>query len=121
MPKGQLTRKQVSQKIKLMVVLRTAKTDYIKAEWEGIPVQFVDPKLTSQLCPIYGVKLQEDWFHRRKLLCINCKKSMDRDVVASMNIACKGWSRFCHPGGLLVEAVKGNVDWNNGPMKPLVL
>jgi len=22
---------------------------------------------------------------------------MDRDVVASMNIACKGWTRFIHP------------------------
>lgn len=42
-------------------------------------------------------------------------KSMDRDVVASMNIAYKGWSRFCHPRGLPEEAVKGNVD------KPLIL
>ena len=36
-------------------------------------------------------------------------KTMDRDVVASMNISYKGWSRFCHPGGLPAEAVKGNV------------
>lgn len=81
-----------------------------KAEWEGIPVNFVDPKRTSQLCPICGGKLQGDRFHRRKLLCINCKKSMDRDVIASMNIAYKGWSRFCHPGGLLVEAMNGNLE-----------
>jgi putative transposase len=88
-----------------------------KAEWEGIPVRFVDPKRTSQLCPICGGRLQEDRFHRRKLLCINCKKSMDRDVIASMNIAYKGWSRFCHPRGLSNEAMKGNVEY----LQPLIL
>ncbi|SMH72363.1 protein of unknown function [Candidatus Nitrosotalea okcheonensis] len=35
---------------------------------------------------------------------------MDRDVIASMNIAYKGWSRFCHPRGFPIEAVNGNVD-----------
>ena len=79
-----------------------------KAAWEGIPVVFVDPKRTSQLCPICGKRTQEDKFQRRKLWCSNCGKSMDRDVVASMNIAHKGWSRFCHPRGLSDEAVKGN-------------
>ena len=88
-----------------------------KAEWEGIPVQFVDPKRTSQLCPICGGKLQEDRFHRRKLLCINCKKSMDRDVIASMNIAYKGWSRFCHPRGLSVEAMNRNLE----NLQPVIL
>jgi putative transposase len=34
---------------------------------------------------------------------------MDRDIVASMNIAYKGRSRFCHPRGLPVEAMRGNV------------
>lgn len=80
-----------------------------KAAWVGIPVYFVDPKRTSTLCPICGVKIQEDRQNRRKLWCSNCMKSMDRDVVASMNISYKGWSRFCHPGGLSAEAVKGNV------------
>ena len=80
-----------------------------KASWTGIPVGFVDPKRTSQLCPICGGRLQEDRFHRRKLLCINCKKSMDRDVIASMNIAYKGWSRFCHPRGLPSEVMNRNV------------
>ncbi|MEO9309076.1 MAG: hypothetical protein ABI337_02140 [Nitrososphaera sp.] len=41
---------------------------------------------------------------------------MDRDVVASMNIAYKWRSRFCHPRGLSVEAVKGNV----GLFEPLI-
>jgi len=88
-----------------------------KAEWKGIPVTFVDPKRTSQLCPICGGKLQEDRFHRRKLLCINCKKSMDRDVIASMNIAYKGWSRFCHPRGLSDEAMNKNLE----NLQPVIL
>ena len=92
-----------------------------KAAWEGIPVDFVDPKRTSKLCPICGDRIQEDRQNRRKLLCINCKRAMDRDVMASMNIACKGWSRFCHPRGLSGEAVKRNVDWNNISMQPLIL
>jgi putative transposase len=41
---------------------------------------------------------------------------MDRDMVASMNIAYKGWSRFCHPRGLPVEAVKGNVEFVSNPL-----
>jgi len=89
-----------------------------KAEWEGIPVVFVDPKRTSRLCPICGRAFQEDKPNRRKLWCNNCSKSMDRDVVASMNIAYKGWARFTHPRGLPVEAVKGNVAFLE---KPLIL
>ncbi|MGB9003662.1 MAG: transposase [Nitrosotalea sp.] len=88
-----------------------------KASWEGIQIQFVDPRRTSQLCPICGDRTQEDRLRRRKLWCNNCKRSMDRDVVASMNVACKGWSRFCHPRGLPVEAVKRNVE----TLQPLIL
>ncbi len=80
-----------------------------KARWEGIPVYFVNPKRTSQICPICGGKLQEDRLNRRKLWCSNCGKLMDRDVVASMNIAHKGWARFTHPRGLPDEAMKRNV------------
>ena len=88
-----------------------------KAAWSGIPVRYVDPKSTSKLCPVCGERIREDIHNRRKLSCINCGKSMDRDVVASMNIAHKGWSRFCHPGGLPSEAVKGNSD----NLQPIIL
>ncbi len=88
-----------------------------KAKWEGIPIKFVDPKRTSKFCPICEGVLQEDKLNRRKLLCINCNKMMDRDVVASMNIGYKGWARFTHPRGLPDEAMKGNVDRLN----PLIL
>jgi len=87
-----------------------------KADWEGVPVVFVDPKRTSKLCPICGGSLQEDRQNRRKLWCNNCSKSMDRDVVASMNIAYKGWARFTHPRGLPVEAMKGNVEFVSNPL-----
>jgi putative transposase len=86
-----------------------------KADWEGVPVVFVDPKRTSKLCPICGGSLQEDK-QNRKLWCNNCMKSMDRDVVASMNIAYKGWARFTHPRGLSVEAMKGNVVFVSSPL-----
>jgi putative transposase len=75
-----------------------------KANWEGIPVKFVDPKCTSKLCPVCGKRIQEDRQNRRKLWCNNCMKSMDRDVVASLNIAYKGWARFTHPRGDTGEA-----------------
>lgn len=88
-----------------------------KATWDGIPVQFVDPKRTSMLCPICGDRLQADTQNRRKLLCINCKRVMDRDVVAALNISYKGWSRFCHPRGLSDEAMRGNME----NLKPLIL
>ncbi len=88
-----------------------------KASWAGIPVQFIDPKRTSKLCPICGERIQEDRLNRRKVLCSNCGRSMDRDVVASMNIAHKGWSRYCHPRGLSSEAVKGNPD----NLEPVIL
>ncbi len=88
-----------------------------KASWEGIPVRFVDPKRTSQLCPVCGDRIQEDRLQLRKLWCINCKRKMDRDVVAALNISYKGWSRFCHPRGLSDEAMRGNVE----TLQPLIL
>ncbi|MDE1826005.1 MAG: transposase [Thaumarchaeota archaeon] len=88
-----------------------------KSSWEGIPVQFVDPRGTSQLCPICGNRTQEDRLQLRKLWCINCKRAMDRDVVAALNISYKGWSRFCHPRGLSEEAMKRNVE----NLQPLIL
>lgn len=88
-----------------------------KAAWEGIPVKYVDPRRTSKLCPVCGDRIQEDRQNRRKLLCSNCGKSMDRDVVASMNIFYKGWSRLCHPRELSSEAMRGNAD----NFQPLIL
>ena len=81
-----------------------------KAAWEGVPVWFEDPKCTSKLCPVCGKRIQEDRQNRRKLWCNNCMKSMDRDVVASLNIAYKGWARFTHPRGDTGEAQPGTFE-----------
>jgi hypothetical protein len=43
------------------------------------------------------------------LACSNCMKLMDRDAVASMNMASRGGGGFAIPWSF--EAVKGNVDF----------
>lgn len=76
-----------------------------KARWEGIPVRFVNPRRTSMMCPVCGDRIQGDMYNRRKLWCSNCKRLMDRDVVASLNISYKGWARFTHPRCATGEAM----------------
>ncbi|MHB8601033.1 MAG: RNA-guided endonuclease TnpB family protein [Nitrosotalea sp.] len=80
-----------------------------KSAWDGIPVRFVSPVRTRILCPICGSRTQEDRYQHRQLWCSSCRKSMDRDVVASMNISYKGLQKFCNPGGLSEKAMKGNL------------
>ncbi|MEM3064755.1 MAG: transposase [Candidatus Nitrosotenuis sp.] len=91
-----------------------------KVAWEGTPIYYINPRRTSKLCPRCGGSLQEDRQHRRKLWCSNCRRSMDRDVVAAMNIAYKGWIRFTHHGGLPAEAVKENAV-SDESWEPLIL
>ena len=86
-----------------------------KAQWEGVPViQLTSGQTrgTSQLCPRCGKRIQEagyrDVIHRRLLWCDYCKRWMDRDVVAAMNIARKGAAVFQRSQGLAGEAMKGN-------------
>jgi putative transposase len=72
-----------------------------------------------KLCPRCGGQLQEDRPYCRKLWCINCRKSMDRDVVVSMNNTYE-WCRFCHPQRLPIGAVKEIMDFfpaTNPPME----
>src|SRR5437867_197096 len=93
-----------------------------KAQWEGVPViQLTSGQTrgTSQLCPRCGKRIQEagyrDVIHRRLLWCDYCKRWMDRDVVAAMNIARKGAAVFQRSQGLAGEAMKGN------PTTPVIL
>ncbi|MGI0018349.1 MAG: RNA-guided endonuclease TnpB family protein, partial [Nitrosotalea sp.] len=88
-----------------------------KSAWDGIPVRFVSPVRTSILCPICGDRTQEDRYRHRQLWCSSCKRSMDRDVVASMNISYKGLQKFCNPSGLSEEAMK----WNLDNIMPIIL
>jgi putative transposase len=88
-----------------------------KAAWEGIRViqlSVKDTRGTSQLCPQCGERLQEDR-KARQLWCDQCKKWIDRDVVAVMNLSIKGLARFASSQGLANEAMKRN------PTTPVIL
>jgi len=86
-----------------------------KAAWEGVKVLTLTKgktRGTSQFCPRCGKRLQEaerhDAIHKRQLLCAYCKRWMDRDVVAAMNVARKGGEVFHRSQGPAGEAMKGN-------------
>ena len=84
-----------------------------KAAWEGIPVIQLSAKETrgtSQACPRCGKKITQVDRKTRQLWCTECKKWMDRDVVAAMNISIKGLARFASSKGLAGEAMKGNLE-----------
>ncbi|TBR26285.1 MAG: transposase [Candidatus Nitrosotenuis sp.] len=80
-----------------------------KAAWDGVPFYKEDPRCTSTLCPACGGRLQGDRHRYRDLWCGSCRRWRDRDVVAAMNIACKGLHRFCNPQGDTNEAMRGNL------------
>jgi len=64
-----------------------------KAAWEGIPViqlSKAETRGTSQLCPRCGKKITQVDRRTRQLWCDHCKRWMDRDVVAAMNLSIKG-------------------------------
>lgn len=82
-----------------------------KAAWEGVPViqlSVKETRGTSQLCPLCGKKITQ--VERRQLWCGQCKKWMDRDMVAAMNISIKGLARFASSKGLASEAMKRNLE-----------
>lgn len=88
-----------------------------KAIWAGVPAITLtkkETKGTSSLCPRCGERLQVGTM-KRMLYCPACRHEMDRDVVAAMNIAYKGRSRFERSQGAAGEAVKGN------PTTPVIL
>ena len=89
-----------------------------KAAWEGVPIiqlSVSETRGTSQLCPICGKKITQVDRKTRQLWCAVCKKWMDRDMVAAMNLSIKGRSRFERSQGAAGEAMKGN------PSMPVIL
>ena len=81
-----------------------------KAAWEGVPTVTLtknETRGTSSLCPRCGERLQVGTA-RRMLYCSKCRHEMDRDIIAAMNIAYKGRSRFERSQGAAGEAVRGN-------------
>jgi putative transposase len=91
-----------------------------KAAWEGVPIIQLsksETRGTSQLCPRCGKKITQVDRRTRQLWCDLCKRWMDRDVVAAMNLSIKGRAFlakskdvFERPQGLASEAMKGNAD-----------
>jgi putative transposase len=82
-----------------------------KGAWEGIPViqlSVCETKGTSQLCPRCGKKITQVDRKTRQLWCAECKRWMDRDVLAAMNLSIKGLARFASSKGLAGEAMKRN-------------
>ncbi len=91
-----------------------------KADWEGVPVCFENPRGTSQCCPRCGGRLQEDRLRRRDVWCSICKRWQDRDVVAAMNISYKGLARLTNPQGDANEAMRGNPN-SDSYQEPVIL
>ncbi len=63
------------------------------AEKHGVPVVEVDPRYTSQTCPVCGFRPMTR-HAGRVLLCPRCRFSHDRDVIACMNLL----KRLVHEG-----------------------
>jgi putative transposase len=95
-----------------------------KAQWAGIPVVELTKSETggtSSLCPRCGKRTQvaarNDIQHRRQLWCEICKRWLDRDIIAAMNIARKGLLRFGSPQGAASEAMVQE----SGRKEPVIL
>ena len=59
-----------------------------KARWLGLPVEYVKACGTSTKCAACGSKLVPE--EHRKMFCLICKSSVDRDINAAHNILLRG-------------------------------
>jgi putative transposase len=75
-----------------------------KAKWSGVPVIYVQPQKTSSICSICGSSITE--CAERKVYCPSCKRMVDRDENAALNIVMAGL-RFSLKGEVK-EAMSGN-------------
>jgi transposase len=62
-----------------------------KAKWEGIPVVYVNPYLTSQICCYCGSRGERNGKH---FYCPSCNKTLNADFNASVNIARTAFRRL---------------------------
>ena len=75
--------------------------DY-KARLAGLPVQYLNPRGTSSLCPSCGGRLVEAPNGRRLLRCPRCGLEGDRDVIACLNLL-KMWGAPARPERLAMK------------------
>ena len=59
-----------------------------KLKWLGLPVKYVDAKNTSKTCPLCSGYLVA--YGGRLMKCEKCSLTMDRDVVAVLNLEMRG-------------------------------
>ncbi len=89
-----------------------------KAKWSGIPIiqlSAQETRGTSSLCPRCGERLQVGQ-KKRFLWCSKCKRTMDRDEVAVMNMSRKGLALFASSKGIAGEAMRENVAQQGEPL-----
>ena len=61
-----------------------------KQEWRGGMVVYVDPRHTSQTCPICGHRAKENRLTQEEFRCLECFFEGNADSVASQNILSRG-------------------------------
>lgn len=86
-----------------------------KAEWEGLPVIYVNPYGTSAKCAKCGSRLQKSSKpeEHRTLECSVCGFTVDRDVNAALNLSAAGALRFgavASPSEAMVSVYTPSVD-----------
>jgi len=59
-----------------------------KLKWLGLPVKYVDAKNTSKTCPLCSGYLVA--YRGRLMKCEKCSLTMDRDIVAVLNLQMRG-------------------------------
>jgi len=59
-----------------------------KLRWLGLPVKYVDPRNSSKTCVLCSGRMSA--YGRRSMKCRKCGLSMDRDVVAVLNLQMRG-------------------------------
>ncbi len=93
-----------------------------KALWNGLVVEYVNPKNTSSLCPICGRKLKKSLNGQRLLRCGKCGLGFDRDVIATYNLykMCQDVGSLRSPRTLPDEVFLIKEDGTGEPLHPLL-
>lgn len=84
------------------------------AEREGVIVEEVDAKYTSQTCPKCGHISKRNWRGYKYFKCVKCGYEADRDRVASLNIAERA-NQVANP--YVIQIPLGDPSVNKGVLK----
>src|SRR4029077_17510311 len=96
-----------------------------KARWVGLPVIRLSKRETrgsSVTCPRCGERPQSDKKLKRNLWCGKCRRVMDRDIVAAINLSRRGRGRVARSRPpMLIEAQGGADEAMKGTPTPTVI